>query len=127
MMRRDVLMRKCQKGLVEVSINGIWKKCNIIDDFENAIPNLVNIPDWDFESRVGYACKNNDGTITLYVHSNRSHKMRLIETKKEISKAKKITNPIMKLSQDSFGGGEYYGRATIEDKDLDEWFDYSAK
>lgn len=69
--RRDVLRRKVQKGLMEgQKQNGDWIPAifSLPGEF---IQGYMNFSERDFKSGVGSAWNNPDGTITLYIHSNK--------------------------------------------------------
>lgn len=69
--RRDVLRRKVQKGLMEARTkDGSWVPAIFIDDLDNFVTGIMNLTESDFKSNVGTAWENPDGSITLYVHSN---------------------------------------------------------
>jgi len=74
--RRDVLRRKVQKGLMEAKTkSGEWIPA-IFTGTDMFIQGMMNLSERDFKSGVGTAWENSDGTITLYIHSNSSITLR---------------------------------------------------
>ncbi len=41
------------------------------------IEGMSNFTEWDFKTKSGCAYQNNDGTITLIIHSNESYELRI--------------------------------------------------
>jgi hypothetical protein len=93
---RGSLMKKVAAGLVEAKCNfsltddyrlddqnefGVtgWMPARLSSGYGDFVQGQMNLKQHDFTSKSGRAYKNDDGTITLIVHSNECYTLRIKE------------------------------------------------
>lgn len=91
--RRDVLKRKIEKGLMEAKCDysytddyifdnatGFgktgWMDARVSKGRKDFVQGKMNFNDWDFSTKTGTAWINEDGTIDLIIHQNLSYTLR---------------------------------------------------
>ena len=75
--RRHTLQRKAEAGRLDARVqysadipSGSWMPARIMNSLSDFVDGYINLYTHDFRTKSGLAYRNNDGTITLKVHSN---------------------------------------------------------